>query len=64
MMTTMTTRSLETPLAAADVRWIDFAAFIAMGVLWLLVFTMLYAIYRILRSKARGGSDWGDSPGL
>ncbi|MBA3545727.1 MAG: hypothetical protein H0T76_04520 [Nannocystis sp.] len=61
---TLTTRALEVPLASADVRWLDLAAFIAMGVLWLAVFAMLYAIYRILRSKARGGSDWGDSPGL
>lgn len=55
----MTTVSL-----LADVPWIDLAAFLVMGLLWIFVFAMLYAIYRILRSKARGDSGWGDSPGL
>ena len=54
----------ETQLAAASVTWIDLAAFIVMGLLWIAVFAMLYGIYRIIRSKARGDTDWGDSPGL
>lgn len=60
----MMKRALEIPLSRGDVRWIDLAAFFAMGLLWILVFAMLYGIYRILRSKARGDSGWGDSPGL
>jgi len=60
----MITRSIESPLASANVPWIDLAAFLVMGLLWIFVFAMLYAIYRILRSKARGDSYWGDSPGL
>jgi hypothetical protein len=54
----------ESQLAAAGVPWIDLAAFVAMGLLWIAVFAMLHAIYRIIRSKARGDTDWGDSPGL
>ena len=34
------------------------------ALLWIAVFAMLYGIYRIIRSKARGDTDWGDSPGL
>ena len=60
----MITRLLDAPLASAEVRWLDLAAFFVMGLLWILVFAMLYGIYRILRSKARGDSYWGDSPGL
>jgi len=56
--------SLDIALTGAGVRWIDLAAFLAMGLLWIFVFAMLYGIYRILRSKARGDRDWGDSPGL
>lgn len=55
--------TVESQLASAEVPWIDLAAFFVMGLLWIVVFAMLYAIYRILRSKARG-SYWGDSPGL
>jgi len=63
-MTSMTTGLLESPRPHGDIGWLDLAAFLAMGLLWILVFAMLYAIYRILRSKARGDTDWGDSPGL
>lgn len=63
-MISVTTRNIESQLASADVPWIDLAAFIVMGLLWIVVFAMLYAIYRILRSKARGDTYWGDSPGL
>lgn len=59
----MTAPTLETPVAAI-VRWIDLVAFVAMGALWLLVFLMLYGIWRILRSKHRGDAGWGDSPGM
>jgi hypothetical protein len=30
---------------------------------WIFVFAMLYGIYKVLRSKARGDAGWGDSPG-
>jgi len=43
---------------------IDLAAFVALALVWVFVFAMLYAIYRVLRSKARGEPGWGDSPGL
>ena len=46
------------------VRWIDLAAFLVMGVLWLFILAMLLGIAKILRSKARGDDGWGDSPGL
>lgn len=46
------------------VRWIDYAAFLAMGVLWLFILAMLIGIALILRSKARDARGWGDSPGL
>lgn len=59
----MMTRSFEPQLVSASFRWIDLAAFAAMALLWLGVFAMLYAIYRILRSKARGDARWGE-PGL
>jgi heme/copper-type cytochrome/quinol oxidase subunit 2 len=55
---------LETPTITATVRWIDLAAFFAMGVLWLLIFAMLAGIAWVLRSKARDARGWGDSPGL
>jgi hypothetical protein len=48
---------------ATGLRWIDLAAFAAMALLWLGVCAMLYAIYRILRGKARGDARWGE-PGL
>lgn len=43
---------------------LDLAAFFALALVWVFVFAMLYAIYRVLRSKARGDAGWGDSPGL
>jgi len=43
---------------------IDLAAFLALAVVWIFVLAMLYAIHRVLRSKARGDAGWGDSPGL
>jgi hypothetical protein len=64
-MTSMTSMfTVDTQLASADIPWIDLVAFFVMGLLWIGVFAMLYAIYRILRSKARGDTYWGDSPGL
>ena len=59
----MTMRMIEPNIVGTSFRWIDLAAFAAMGLLWLGVFAMLYAIYRILRDKARGDARWGD-PGL
>lgn len=59
----MMLRTFEPQIFAAGLRWIDLAAFAAMALLWLGVSAMLYAIYRILRSKARGGADWAE-PGL
>ncbi|MBL9101115.1 MAG: hypothetical protein JNL82_09165 [Myxococcales bacterium] len=53
----------ETMLAEASVRWIDLAAFVVMGLLWLGVFAMLVAIYKILRGKARGDARWSE-PGM
>lgn len=47
-----------------EVRWIDYAAFVVMGVLWVCFFALFYGIYLVLRSKARGDSWWGDSPGM
>jgi hypothetical protein len=60
----MITPVLEPTVVSASVRWIDLAAVLAMGGLWLLVFLMFVGIWRILRSKARGDAGWGDSPGL
>ena len=48
---------------SVSIGWIDLAAFAAMGLLWLGIFAMLYAIYEILRGKARGDTRWGE-PGL
>lgn len=59
----MTTPMIEPHIVGTSFRWIDLAAFAVMGLLWLGVFAMLYAIYRILRSKARGDARWAD-PGL
>lgn len=59
--------NLEVGLEVAmidGVRWIDCAAFLVMGVLWLFIFAMLLGIAMVLRSKARGDGGWGDSPGL
>lgn len=58
---TITTQSAA---AFTGVRWIDLAAFAGMLLVWLVAAVMLYGIYRILRSKARGEGWWGDSPGL
>jgi hypothetical protein len=49
---------------AGEVRWLDLAAFAAMGLLWLFFLAMFFAIYKVLRSKSRGDRGWGDSPGL
>ena len=59
----MMLRTIEPQIFAAGFRWIDLAAFAAMALLWLGVCAMLYGIYRILRSKARGDGDWAE-PGL
>jgi hypothetical protein len=59
----MMIRTFEPMIVGASVRWIDLAAFAAMALLWLGVAAMLYAIYRILRGKARGDHRW-DEPGL
>lgn len=59
----MMMRMNETMIAEAGVRWIDMAAFVVMGLLWVGVFAMLYAIFRIIRSKARGDARWAE-PGM
>ncbi len=56
--------SSDVPLAISSVRLIDLAAFAGLALVWVFVFAMLYAIYKVLRSKARGDAGWGDSPGL
>ena len=48
----------------AGVRLIDLAALAGLALVWVFVFIMLYGIYKVLRSKARGDAGWGDSPGL
>lgn len=64
-MTSMTLVSPELQAAAiTGVRWIDLAAVAAMAVVWIGAAWMLFAIYKVLRSKARGEPGWGDSPGL
>lgn len=63
-MMTMIDRSANAWGFMGEIRWLDYAAFIAMGLLWLCFFVMFYAIYRVLRSKGRGDGGWGDSPGL
>jgi hypothetical protein len=57
-------QSIDTPVAMLGIRPIDLAAFLALGFVWIFVLAMLYGIYKILRSKARGEAGWGDSPGL
>ena len=59
----MMLRTIEPQIFAAGFRWIDLAAFAAMALLWLGVCAMLYAIYRVLRSKAQGAASWRE-PGL
>lgn len=64
-MTTMIELSQSAQgLVASQIRWLDYAAFVAMGLLWLVFFAMFFAIYKVIRSKARGDDGWGDSPGL
>ena len=60
----MTTTMLAEISTTAGVRWIDLAALAVMGLLWLFVLGLLFGIFKILRSKARGDSGWGDSPGM
>ncbi|MBK9757464.1 MAG: hypothetical protein IPO88_28975 [Nannocystis sp.] len=62
----MTFILLNTPVTPVidGVRWIDWAAFVALGAVWLVILGMLVGIAMILRSKARGDAGWGDSPGL
>ena len=55
--------TLETA-TITGIRWLDLAAFAGMAIVWIFVAALLYGIYRILRSKARGDGWWGDSPGL
>jgi hypothetical protein len=55
--------ALETA-SITGIRWLDLAAFAGMAIVWIFVAALLYGIYRILRSKARGDGWWGDSPGL
>jgi len=54
----------DAPVATAGIQPIDLAAFAALALVWVFVFAMLYAIFKVLRSKARGDAGWGDSPGL
>ena len=61
-MTTVAT--IDPSITALGIRPIDLAAFVALGLVWILVLAMLWGIHRILRSKARGDAGWGDSPGL
>lgn len=64
-MTSMILVSPELQTAAiTGVRWIDMAAVAAMAVVWIGAALMFFAIYKVLRSKARGEPGWGDSPGL
>lgn len=64
-MTSMTLVSPELQAAAiTGVRWIDLAAMAGMAVVWIGAALMLFAISKVLRSKARGEPGWGDSPGL
>ena len=63
----MTLAALEpatTTAAITGVRWIDLAAVAGMLLVWLCAAGLLYGIFQILRSKARGDRGWGDSPGL
>lgn len=54
----------DAPVASSGIHLIDLAAFLALALVWVGVLAMLYAIYRVLCSKARGDAGWGDSPGL
>jgi predicted phage tail protein len=53
-----------TAAAITGVRWIDLAAVAGMALVWIGVAALLYGIFQILRSKARGDRGWGDAPGL
>lgn len=61
-ITTPTT--LANTATIAGIRLIDLAAFAGLALVWVFVFAMLYGIYKVLRSKARGDAGWGDSPGF
>jgi heme/copper-type cytochrome/quinol oxidase subunit 2 len=45
-------------------RFVDLAAFIALAIVWLVIGGVVFALYRIIRSRAHDSSQWGDSPGL
>ncbi|HRI11260.1 MAG TPA: hypothetical protein PKW35_25755 [Nannocystaceae bacterium] len=45
-------------------RWIDLAAFVGMGIVWLIIGAVILAIALILRSRSRSASEWGSTPGL
>lgn len=63
----MTLATLDPPTTTAaitGIRWIDLAAVAGMALVWIFVAALLYGIFQILRSKARGDRGWGDSPGL
>ncbi|MCB9704260.1 MAG: hypothetical protein H6711_20400 [Myxococcales bacterium] len=62
--TTLTLPLLADAAILGGARLIDLAAFVAMGFVWLIVGGVVLAIYRILRSRARGTGEWGDAPGL
>ncbi len=47
---------------ASGHRLIDFAAFVALGLVWTLIAALLYAEYRIIRARMRG--DWDGGAGL
>ena len=58
------TSSLGPPGPPSGIQPIDLAAFIALALVWIFVLAMLYGIYKVLRSKARGDAGWGDHAGL
>lgn len=58
------TSLVEPQVATSGLHLIDLAAFLALALVWVFVLTMLYAIYKVLRSKARGDAGWGDHAGL
>jgi hypothetical protein len=62
MITTITLADAQ--VATSGIQPIDLAAFLALALVWIFVLAMLYAIFKVLRSKARGDAGWGDSPGL
>ncbi len=58
------TSSVDPTVATSGIQPIDLAAFIALALVWIFVLAMLYGIYKVLRSKARGDAGWGDHAGL